>query len=483
MSGASQRSFMQLVSSAQNQEDVMLWRSLRHVRDGFYIDVGAADPVSLSVTRVFYEQGWRGINLEPNAAYFATLHLARPRDINLPLGAGRESGQKTFYNVGDSGLSTFDPSVAARHKTGGWSVSEQVVETATLAEVCREHRPQGPIHFLKIDVEGTEHDVLAGADFAAFRPWIVLVEATAPLSQQESFADWEPLLLRNAYSFVWYDGLNRFYVSNEMKSQLEEHFRVQPNVFDDFVPSASLLERAERAEDSLRHANAQGAQTARETAETVRRLGEAMRQSDAAFADLSNQNANALRRVGELEAQLADVGANLVQMEHTANAAEAKLNAVLASKSWRMTAPYRYAAGLLKTGWASQPTTTGPQNTGAIGKEIARQVFHRGMRWLLRIPGMRRCFRLFKSIAPGPVEWLVLRFHAYEQRAAARQISPLLKQQELDDTLSAAALASLDLSDDEARIYRQISTRGVSARMLRRSPEPVPIQRYLVGNH
>ena len=36
---------MRFISYAQNNEDVLLWRALGHVRDGFYIDVGANDPV------------------------------------------------------------------------------------------------------------------------------------------------------------------------------------------------------------------------------------------------------------------------------------------------------------------------------------------------------------------------------------------------------------------------------------------------------
>jgi FkbM family methyltransferase len=145
---------MPLVSSAQNQEDIMLWRALRQVEDGFYIDVGAADPAVDSVTRVFYEHGWRGINLEPNLAYFAALREARPRDVNLPFGAGRAAGTRTFHVVEGTGLSTFDAEIAARHRAGGWTVTAQTVETVTLADICRRHRPQGPIHFLKIDVEG-----------------------------------------------------------------------------------------------------------------------------------------------------------------------------------------------------------------------------------------------------------------------------------------------------------------------------------------
>ena len=42
------------VSYAQNYEDVMLWRALKHVKKGFYVDVGANDPKFDSVTQAFY---------------------------------------------------------------------------------------------------------------------------------------------------------------------------------------------------------------------------------------------------------------------------------------------------------------------------------------------------------------------------------------------------------------------------------------------
>ena len=35
---------MPFISYAQNYEDVILWRALRDVEHGFYVDVGAADP-------------------------------------------------------------------------------------------------------------------------------------------------------------------------------------------------------------------------------------------------------------------------------------------------------------------------------------------------------------------------------------------------------------------------------------------------------
>jgi len=56
---------MTFISYSQNLEDVMLWRALKHIEQGFYVDVGANDPTFLSVTHAFYERGWHGINIDP----------------------------------------------------------------------------------------------------------------------------------------------------------------------------------------------------------------------------------------------------------------------------------------------------------------------------------------------------------------------------------------------------------------------------------
>src|SRR5579875_3806216 len=66
-----------MVSYAQNFEDVMLRRALQDIACGFYVDIGAADPDADSVTRWFYEQGWRGINVEPDPRYFRRLEGQR----------------------------------------------------------------------------------------------------------------------------------------------------------------------------------------------------------------------------------------------------------------------------------------------------------------------------------------------------------------------------------------------------------------------
>src|SRR5262249_39721214 len=156
-----------------------------------------------------YDRGWRGINIEPTDEYFKVLSAARNRDVNLQVAVGRSPGECSFFVIPGTGLSTLNPDIAAQHTKAGWPVHETRRPVMTLAEICRKHAPPD-IHFLKIDVECAERDVLSGADFTAYRPWIVVVEATRPNSPEPHYEHWEPLLLEARYNFVWFDGLNRF---------------------------------------------------------------------------------------------------------------------------------------------------------------------------------------------------------------------------------------------------------------------------------
>ena len=219
------------VSYSQNLEDVMLWRALRDASEGFYIDVGANDPVSDSVTLAFYERGWRGINIEPLSYHYEALCAQRPRDINLNLAVGSSEGDIEFWEFNDAhGWSTANAEVAARHQALGHRSSHRRVPLRTLAAVCAEHAPED-IHFLKIDVEGFEREVLLGADFTRFRPWILVIEATEPNSMTDASAQWESLVVAQGYELVYTDGINRFYLARE-HAALKARFSHPPNFFD-----------------------------------------------------------------------------------------------------------------------------------------------------------------------------------------------------------------------------------------------------------
>jgi len=237
---------MSFISYAQNFEDVMLWRAFKGVERGFYIDVGAQDPDVGSVTRAFYDKGWSGINIEPVSRYYDELCRARPRDVNLRLVCGSDESERHFFEIPDTGLSTLDPAIAERHRGAGWKVLERRVSQRRLSDIWSQH-VKGDVHFLKIDAEGAEQDVLHGAMLDRHRPWIVVIEAVAPLTQDLLHQHWEHFLVDAGYAFVYFDGLNRFYVATERKA-LEAGFAAPPNCFDDFVRVAEHDAVAQLAE-------------------------------------------------------------------------------------------------------------------------------------------------------------------------------------------------------------------------------------------
>jgi len=232
-----------MISYAQNGEDIVIARALGPDPRGVYIDVGAGSPSVDSVTRHFYDHGWRGINIEPLPSQLAALRAERPEDVNLGVAVGASVGRSVLYDFGEQwGWSTLSPELAARHRRDGLPDTERTVETTTLAAICAEH-VRGDIDFLKVDVEGHERDVLSGADFARWRPRIVVVEATVPGSGEPCHEPWEPILIDAGYVFAWFDGVNRFYVAGEAR-ELIPRLAVPPNWFDHAEPFAEHQLRA-----------------------------------------------------------------------------------------------------------------------------------------------------------------------------------------------------------------------------------------------
>lgn len=242
----------ELVSYAQNFEDVMLWRALAHVKGGRYVDVGAQDPVVDSVSRLFYDHGWRGIHIEPSPLYAQSLREARPDEVVLQAAARSDQGSVRFFEFPGTGLSTCEAAIAERHRKAGLEGRELVVPGVTLDEIFASN-PGSEFHWLKVDVEGAEADVLRGWTSAA-RPWVAVVEGIGPFGRAATHRSWEPMLLRKGYKFAYFDGLNRFYVAPG-REQLAAAFAPGPNVFDGFALSGtSTSPFCSRVNDQLREA-------------------------------------------------------------------------------------------------------------------------------------------------------------------------------------------------------------------------------------
>lgn len=250
---------MSFVSYAQNFEDVMLWRALKHVVRGFYIDIGAQDPVIDSVSLAFYEHGWRGIHVEPTQQYSTKLREARPDETVEQIAIGNTVGLLKFYEFEDTGLSTADPAIARQHQEDGYVVIATEVPTVSM-DVLLDRYGDRDLHWLKLDVEGFEESVLESWRMSAVRPWVLVIESTRPGTQEQSHGEWEDIVLSKGYTFAYFDGLNRFYVHRD-HSDLLPFFVAPPNIFDGFVLSGTASQPFYRlVADKAQHAEVKAQQ-------------------------------------------------------------------------------------------------------------------------------------------------------------------------------------------------------------------------------
>jgi FkbM family methyltransferase len=218
-------------SYSQNFEDVLLWRALGHVERGRYLDIGAQDPEVDSVSLSFYERGWRGLHVEPTTEFAEKLRLARPDETVIQAAVTTASGPISFYEFSGTGLSTGKADIADAHRDEGFEGRVSLVPTITLSSLLE----QAPLfHWLKIDVEGMEADVLASWGDHPSRPWVVLVEATYPGKEVHTDQLWRPEMVSRDYDEVYFDGLSRYFV-HRSQAGLKDAFSIPPNVFDRFA--------------------------------------------------------------------------------------------------------------------------------------------------------------------------------------------------------------------------------------------------------
>jgi FkbM family methyltransferase len=373
------------VSYAQNFEDVILHRALGHISHGTYIDVGAMDPIVDSVSYGFYRLGWRGIHVEPVPAYAKALREARTDETVIEAVVSLSGGMTTLHMIPKTGLSTIDPEVAARHRHAGWNPELIEVPGVPLWRIL-DAVGKRDIHWLKIDVEGAEQSVIESWRPSQARPWVVICESTLPNTRIQSHHAWEPNLLAIGYTFVYFDGLSRFYVSND-HPELQAAFGLGPNVFDRFVlsdvtPYCTFVQEnkaplsrdaAEREAQLHRDAAEKEAQLRREAAEKEAQLRREAAEKEAQLrreaAEWQSSATQALKRQqDEYEAKMSLVQtkhqssveeyrircdsleskvAQLVHREHALRAAnavsESRIYDLLHSTSWRLMEPFRRA--------------------------------------------------------------------------------------------------------------------------------------------
>jgi FkbM family methyltransferase len=444
---------MTFTSYAQNLEDVVLFRALKHIEDGFYIDVGANDPREDSVTKAFYDRGWHGINIEPLESHHRDLLAARPRDINLLCAAGAEVGELELWEADTRGWASADSETIAKHREAGHSGTFVRVPVRTLNDICLSHaRPV--IHFLKIDVEGFELEVIKGIDLKNTRPWIIVVEATLPNSTIENFDVWEGLLTSSNYRFAYSDGINRFYVACE-QTVLLQAFKYPPNVLDDYVSDIYV--------QSVNREHARAEEMAAQVQSTLAEYHKLVGQSNRAIEAL---NAQAKEHSEQQQVIINQYSRAIAELQGAVDARKSENEALMSSLSDASINVEYWHNRLLEIHASTSWRITRPLSKIFRGEAIA-------VRPYLQSTLRDTVWRIYRKIASfkflqNAVQWFFHRFPSFKKKSLAFlnngiDLSPKGQSVDVVDQITRQHVASLEhdhvLSPKASLVYLEIQTK------------------------
>ena len=176
-------------------------------RPGFYVDVGANDPVLDSQSQHLEALGWTGLLVEPDPDCCELLRKTRTGTvIEMACSSPENAGKQLLLNRAGPHSTLEDRPIAL----GAVVRSTLAVQCQTLdAMLLANAAPKG-FDLLSIDIEGHELVALSGFSFATWKPRLVLLEDHVTHHKKHH------LMQANGYQLILRTGLNSWYVSAEM---------------------------------------------------------------------------------------------------------------------------------------------------------------------------------------------------------------------------------------------------------------------------
>jgi hypothetical protein len=254
------------------------------------------------------------------------------------------------------------------------------------------------VHFLKIDVEGFELEVLRGADWENFRPWVVLVETTVPLKGGTENPAVLDLMQQKGYRRTLFDGVNTYFIAQE-HAELERCFIASANSFDHFQPAMQMLMQEEiRARDALLVENANLRAAEQKAAQ------ESLRIDREAWQSYTRKLADARKCVSDMQGSL----------------------------SWKMTAPLRLLHGLVFYPEATSKMLRKKLGPAADVPKSPSPLLENPVPSPVRVPELLPDFPADTMPEGGSSPWADLRFPLRPESSEVRLSSGLCTKSQLE---------------------------------------------------
>jgi FkbM family methyltransferase len=165
-------------SGAQLMQDLFVLYHLQGKRNGYFVEFGATDGVSINNTILLErEYGWSGVLAEPARFWHEQLRANRICTISTDC-VWRASGETLMFNeTPEREYSTIDDiSDSDAHAPSRKHGQRYEVTTVSLMDLLEQAGAPREIDYLSVDTEGSELAILESFDFDRYEIGVITVE-------------------------------------------------------------------------------------------------------------------------------------------------------------------------------------------------------------------------------------------------------------------------------------------------------------------
>lgn len=190
------------MSYSQVGQDIHILKYYNGLRDGYFVDIGATNGIAFSNTYLLEtKHGWKGICVEPiPSAYDELVKNRKAHCLNRAVfnTTDQEVEFTVAHNHDLSGISSCLDKYNIHNQPKDKEGKEVItVKTITLTDLLDKYKAPSFIHYLSLDTEGSELEILKAMDFTRYTFGRIDVE--------HNFVEPRRTLMRNLLSAHGYD--------------------------------------------------------------------------------------------------------------------------------------------------------------------------------------------------------------------------------------------------------------------------------------
>ena len=211
-------------SHSSGAQDIIINHFFKNKKKGIYIDVGCYHPYIENNTKLLYDRGWSGINIDLDFHSIDFFNFVRKRDENINIAISDKEGEQDLYFFHNRSAIN---SLSEIRKNDAKEIKK--IKTKTLNSIIENSKFNNEkINLLLIDVEGHEMEVLKSVNLKKYFPEMVVLKFLERdiLDNLEFYnqnidqiinSEIFQYMKKNNYHFINWLGYDLFFVHNSVR--------------------------------------------------------------------------------------------------------------------------------------------------------------------------------------------------------------------------------------------------------------------------